>query len=251
MYLSLSALGDLKNELNLESFNLKACKESIITKNTAMRHLSLPTSELYKNLARDAKAVMKANIAIDQEWYIFWQIIRVIHIFMTKCAPLLIPDLNVLEATYSLEELCKRLNFDFGSAQLLILQKLQEPKYQTNESKTKNSKKIARKRRFEKTCGNIKKGAQQIRVKKELFDTIIWTCLQSVGWSMERGKRETDKYYFPGGVTRGSGFKCRVDFFDSRLQIYRYLTSNPKNKWSLMNSVSEALKQYQQMAASK
>merc|ERR1712216_995816 len=50
----------------------------------------------------------------------------------------------------------------------------------------------------------------------------LWEDLEAEGWRIVRGPRG-DAYYMPPGVERGVGAKVRVDYFDSQMQVVRYL----------------------------
>jgi len=64
--------------------------------------------------------------------------------------------------------------------------------------------------------------------KRNIFKSIIWPALLSVGWTSCRGSRPTDTYYIPSGVVRGDkGGKLRVDYFDSVTQVLKHM-STPK-----------------------
>lgn len=53
----------------------------------------------------------------------------------------------------------------------------------------------------------------------------IWSMLASLGWVIESGPRgsQSQSYFLPPGVKRGSGAKVRVHYFDSRAQVLRFL----------------------------
>lgn len=52
----------------------------------------------------------------------------------------------------------------------------------------------------------------------------VWPLLEGLGWRSEQGPRGTafQTYYLPPGVQRSSGFKNRVDYFDSKKLVLRH-----------------------------
>jgi hypothetical protein len=65
-------------------------------------------------------------------------------------------------------------------------------------------------------------------VRKLLFWDILIKRLQEVGWRIEIGSRPTDWYLCPPGVSRGKGFKPRVDFFDSAPLVINCLKTDTR-----------------------
>merc|ERR1740130_21648 len=54
----------------------------------------------------------------------------------------------------------------------------------------------------------------------------VWPGLESQGWQIEQGPRGKgwQTYYLPPGIKRGAGFKNRVDYFDSKSLVLKYLS---------------------------
>ena len=59
-------------------------------------------------------------------------------------------------------------------------------------------------------------------VSVDCFFEILWPKFEQNGWRLEKGRRETDVYFFPKGVTRGKGVRCRVHFYDSIKQVIAF-----------------------------
>ncbi|CAE8607022.1 unnamed protein product, partial [Polarella glacialis] len=55
------------------------------------------------------------------------------------------------------------------------------------------------------------------------------------GWRLEEVGKRRDRYYMPPGVVRGSSFKTRVDYFDSKLQVETY-ARRANLQWQLESS---------------
>jgi hypothetical protein len=54
----------------------------------------------------------------------------------------------------------------------------------------------------------------------------LWTVLETLGWTMTSADRLADVYYYPPGIT---GEKNRIDYFDSKTQVLRFLRERTKN----------------------
>jgi hypothetical protein len=65
-------------------------------------------------------------------------------------------------------------------------------------------------------------------VRKLLFWDVLVRRLQEAGWNIERGNRPNDWYLLPPGVSRGKGFKPRVDFFDSAPLVINCLKTDTR-----------------------
>jgi len=72
-----------------------------------------------------------------------------------------------------------------------------------------------------------------------LFWNVVWPRLEKIGWKLENGNRENDKYFLPAGVERGKGNRVRVHYFDSRSQVLKCLETH--EKWSKMAEASQIL----------
>ena len=69
-----------------------------------------------------------------------------------------------------------------------------------------------------------KKSHTRLSLNKDIFFNVIWPKLEEGGFIMMKGKRPSDKYIFPPGVTKENG-RVRKDYFDSISQVLNFLQS--------------------------
>jgi hypothetical protein len=62
----------------------------------------------------------KANSSIDEYWYVLWQVVRVVHIMVTKCLP-------TLARHYSFKVLCESAAVELSEAKEVLKRKMLEP----------------------------------------------------------------------------------------------------------------------------
>jgi len=93
-------------------------------------------------------------------------------------------------------------------------------------------------------------------IRRLLFWDILIKRLEESGWNIERGARSNDWYLLPPGVSRGRGFKSRVDFFDSAPLVINCLKTDsrycnqPVIK-SIMEEYLKCQKEFENMKSSK
>lgn len=173
---------------------------------------------------------------VDETWYLCWQIIYVIDSFARKF---------LRRSGYSLEKLCKAMNVDSSCVSAAIRkignlgkksvgrkQKLKTTPRDEDGQPTKKKK-----------INKAMPASSKFREGNLFFWHIIWSCLtRECGWHLEHGRRPNDFCAFPPGVSRGRGFKIRVDYFDSVKLVLTQVRSNPK--WSNIPALKEAVKEY-------
>jgi hypothetical protein len=172
---------------------------------------------------------------IQETWYLCWQVIHVIDSFAQR---------YLRESPYSLEKLCSALHVDANTISAAI----RSITYGRQPSHRKNSKRKAPSR----DPGGPKKKSRKKEAKtgqrgpsesKAFMWPIIWECLtRKCGWHLENGNRPNDFYAHPPGISRGRGFKNRIDYFDSAKHLMAQVRSNPK--WCNLPAVKEAVKEY-------
>eukprot|EP00980_Cylindrotheca_fusiformis_P020053 scaffold7139_cov115-Cylindrotheca_fusiformis.AAC.3 len=172
---------------------------------------------------------------IHESWYLCWQVIYVIDCFARQF---------LRRSTYSLENLCSVFGVDSNAVRVAF----QDIDFGRRNKKRKMASRHCeeqRNKRTPKNAANLSTSGEKKRAVNRLFFwNIIWTCLsRECGWSHECGARPTDSYFLPPGVARGTGFKTRVDFFDSIRQVMAEVKSNPK--WSSLPAVKKALEEYE------
>jgi hypothetical protein len=196
---------------------------------------------------RSVGTITRHSFGVNETWYIIHQIIFVIDAFASKF---------LCESKYSLETICLHLGVDVGMARHAIERGVRiysESLKVKAETRRNKASKGRRQKSKDKSSGS-NKPAKRTSIgppksskanNKSLFWQIVWSCLKDeLGWTLEHGNRANDIYAFPPGVSRGRGFKNRVDFFDSSLQIMTFIETD--TRWKDRPEVVQCLKLYEQ-----
>ena len=156
------------------------------------------------------------------------------------------------QTDYSLEMLCSKVGVPVEHARQAIQRKIIEdedfckmkPPRRTS-TRSKSGRKMLQKGKVHKVKTI---GPPRRKVTGHLFWEFIWTTLRDkLSWHRENGNRPNDFYLCPPGVTRGNGFKPRVDFFDSVPLILDFLEGDPR--WKDREEVKNALSLYERARA--
>lgn len=89
-----------------------------------------------------------------------------------------------------------------------------------------NGKTLPRKRL---SVASEKKSLTRASLNKDIFFHVIWPKLEEGGFIMMKGKRPSDKYIFPPGITKENG-RVRKDYFDSISQVLNFLKTKEEHK---------------------
>jgi hypothetical protein len=172
---------------------------------------------------------------IQETWYLCWQVIYVIDSFAQR---------YLRGSPYTLEKLCSALRVDANTVSAAIISiKYYEGQTSSKRKAPPRDPGGPKKKPRKKEAKNPLNGQIGPLESKSFFWPIVWACLaRKCGWHLEHGKRPNDFYAHPPGVTRGHGFKNRIDFFDSVKLIIAQVRSNPK--WCNLPAVKEAVKEY-------
>ena len=180
---------------------------------------------------------------LNATWYIVWQVVFVVNAFAQK---------YLAQTDYSLEMLCSKVGVPVEHARQAIQQRIIEdedfckmkPPRRTS-TRSKSGRKMLQKGKVQKVKTI---GPPRRKVTGHLFWEFIWTTLRDkLSWHRENGNRPNDFYLCPPGVTRGNGFKPRVDFFDSVPLILDFLEGDPR--WKDREEVKNALSLYERARA--
>merc|ERR1711935_202524 len=71
---------------------------------------------------------------------------------------------------------------------------------------------------------------------------ILIDRLKELGWNVDRGNRPNDWYLLPPGVSRGKGFKNRIDFFDSAPLVINCLKTD--TRYCNQPAIKSIMKEY-------
>ena len=194
-------------------------------------------------IPRSVGAAIRHSFGVNETWYIIHQIIFVIDAFASKF---------LRDSKYSLETICLHLGVDVCMARHAVERGVRTYEESRKvKAETRRSKPPKRRMPKDKSSGSSKpakrppSGPPKTRVNNVLFWQIVWTCLKDeLGWTLEHGNRPNDIYACPPGVTRGSGFKPRVDFFDSLPQIIMFIETD--TRWKDKPEVVRCLQLYEQ-----
>jgi hypothetical protein len=196
-------------------------------------------------IPRSVETIIRHSFGVNTTWYIIHQIIFVIDAFASKFLP---------NSRYSLETICLHLGVDVRMAKHAIergvriydeRRKLETESRRNKPPKRRRQKPKDRSRGSNKPAKQSPSGPPKRRVINILFWQIVWKCLKDeLGWTLEHGNRQGDIYALPPGVSRGRGFKNRVDFFDSLPQIMTFIETD--TRWNDRPEVVQCLQLYKQ-----
>jgi hypothetical protein len=219
-----------------------------------------------------APFILRGDSAMDQThilknihkpWYLVRQILFLTDTFAKRC----LPD----DKSYSFEILRQKLGVSSEASSMFLKRDIEldlesslfygkefESVYSTGNTLNPFDERSSRKRSMNTT---LKTKARKPRISKTpirklLFWDILIKRLKESGWNVERGGRQHDWYLLPPGVSRGKGFKPRVDFFDSAPLVINCLKTDarycnqPVIK-SIMEEYLKCQKEFENMKSSK
>ena len=183
---------------------------------------------------------------LDMNWYILWQVLLIVHGLASECIDwefVTVFDKStgskVQECIYSLEKLCTVLKVNVEDAENMlekvtvssadyenVRKAAAELRDLETDEPTSKGKTTKRKKSREGSSKIIKKKVCSPINKNRLFFEIVWEALVGLGWTLEIGNRPKDFYFMPPGMTRKSGFKNRVDYFDSVPLVMNFITTD-------------------------
>lgn len=232
------------------------------------RNSIIMTRKEYQNKLLSISKIKSGNVdmidvvsQIDSDWYLLWQVVPIIHAVASECAKSCgkdVPD----DAIYSFRMLCDVVEVDFEKAEKVLLcleesvgayEKMRRDdvheRFQEEYALERDvPKQINRthKQVYCETESEVKRKLPKWNGHKRKVFGDLWTCLVKMGWRLEFGTRPSDHYFMPPGVTRlqGHKFKNRVDFFDSRAQVTKFLTTN--DKWNTREEIMPFLKEFKE-----
>lgn len=215
-------------------------------------------------MPRPIDFVSKQNGVIHEIWYLIWQVVYPVHAILTGLLKEM-PTSAVAKDTVNdfLNELCRGLNVDVEHARsaidIGIRDDLAVPQMTFTPRVSVGLKGLARQKcasRPKTAKSSLNGGVEKVRKIKEngertggacsrsMFFDIVWKALTGLGWTLVTGTRPSDFHFLPTGVQRGrkSGFKPRVDFFDSYKQVLHFLRTD--DRWKDKSEVLECLSLY-------
>lgn len=80
-------------------------------------------------------------------------------------------------------------------------------------------------------------------VSRDIFRAVVWPVLENIGWRVEVGSRQCDKYFLPPGIAR-EGNKVRVDYFDAISQVLKQISE--QKPWNETKAITLAIDLYSQ-----
>ena len=203
----------------------------------ACEKISTNTVEDFVAVPRPVTCLASQEHKIQENWYVFWQVIYVVDAFASK----FLKD-------FPQEKLFSSLGVSVDHASCAIRKGIHfeekrsiEPiQRKTKASRKANNGSTSRKGRPKTTK---KSDPHRPRSSHVLFWNLIWPFLRDeMNWHLKRGTRPQDFVAFPPGVAKGLGFKPRVDYFDSSAQIINAISTNPK--WSELPPVKKCVDEY-------
>ena len=93
------------------------------------------------NFLRTIYSLRSGATRMDEDWYILWQVVRVVHIFATKCVCWDVKGENRSETIYSLDRLCRKVDISIEEARKM----LNQTNFPSLEKVKRKRKRVARK----------------------------------------------------------------------------------------------------------
>ena len=145
---------------------------------------------------RGCASALSESKVVNVDWYICRQVVVLVHG--------LVPSVIRNKRIYSLHALCDELNLPVDLAVFSLNEPLEQKRTCSERDETVSTAVIPQGTRLTEDVNEL------------LFWGIIWRCLrEEMGWRIERGIRPQHFHIFPPGVSRGRGFKPRIDYFNS------------------------------------
>ena len=215
-------------------------------------------------MPRPLDFVSKHSSTIHETWYLIWQVVYPVCAILTGLIKEMPTTTDTKEAGNDfLEKLCENLNVDVEHARSAVCVGIRDdlavPQMTFTPRVTVGSKGLGRQKcgaRPKTVKSNLNRGVAKPRKVKaigertggacsrSMFFDIVWKALAELGWTLIVGNRPTDFHFLPPGVHRGrkSGFRNRVDFFDSYKQVLFFLRTD--DRWKDKDAVMECLSLY-------
>lgn len=197
----------------------------------------LPVPYIIKSsLPTDQMGVLNT---IHKPWYLVRQILFVADTFAKGYL--------ANDKSYSFDDLCQKLGLTPEATSMFLKRDieldLESSSFYGTEfasiysagNKLDPIKERTIRKRFLNKPGMKNNGSTKARVRKPktpvrklLFWEILIDKLKELGWNVDRGNRPNDWYLLPPGVSRGKGFKNRIDFFDSAPLVINCLKTDTR-----------------------
>lgn len=179
------------------------------------------------------------NIVVHQRENIhrMWYLARQVYVVIDSLAQVALP-------AFSRDHLLRLLGIETKVMQAVLEKDSVETQKSLGAQTTIRRNKQSQNREKVTTVKSQKKiGPPKERTNNKLFWEIIWTCLRDkFGWQLEHGNRPNDFYALPPGVARGKGFRTRIDFFDSILQVLDFIRKDPR--WKEIPEIKACVDEY-------
>ena len=181
----------------------------------------ITTEEEHGKLINKISAPNSGNVKVNEEWYLLWQVIRVVHTLALHCVDWKNPT------DYSLENLCMAVDVDIKAAEYIIAVKMAQPykeRYAEFEEETADEAieplRSYFKEQTRKLTSNNRKRSDEIRKRvlprpKILYEEKDGTLPEGwrVDYVMRYSGNHVDRYWYTK-----SGKKLR-----SRIEVYSFL----------------------------
>jgi hypothetical protein len=252
-YFDAIELGSLFQPIDRADLTFKIEGPVLVAK---MPHLQGSNSLCTIGLPRSVDCFRTGVAELDEDWYIIWQVLYVVQAFAAyylrdtyvfgsfleiMCAQV---GIDLAKATYAIESGIKldvytpKTQYCAPGQEILSTSKGRNKRGRQGEKSKANATGQAKKKR----APNASETVFKTSLNKLLFDQVIWTTLESLGWTIAFGNRPTDFYFLPPGVKKGCGFQTRVDFFDSKKQVLDCCRDHAK--WKDQKEVKECVALY-------
>jgi len=103
---------------NVSAKFLRTVKSQIFIDNDAVN------CGIFSEILCDLHSLQSGAVRVDENWYILWQVVRVVHCFATKCVEWNIEGKSTGTSIYSLERLCKRVGINVEDARKMLSQEM-------------------------------------------------------------------------------------------------------------------------------
>jgi len=170
---------------------------------------NIVTAGIFSKTLCDINALRCETARIDENWYLLWQIVRVVHGFATECVCWDIRGQSTSESIYSFDRLCEKVGIQIEDARKMLSQKIVSSHSNSKACSAagKRSKKEAQSFAAEKKPKKESQISTAEKNPKKKPQRIIVSCQYDKsdgtlpeGWYIEFKKRlvgkHIDKYWY-------------------------------------------------------
>lgn len=98
-------------------------------------------TRISSNTVHDMDVLKSGSARVNENWYLLWQVVRVIHIFATRCVQWNIDQVGTSNPIYSLERLCKKVGVDAEDAKKVLSLEMKANSFDMNITEFTQSRK--------------------------------------------------------------------------------------------------------------